>query len=212
MFFSDNLGSQMAVKEATRTELSICEFCIWARAVEAAATMPMPPLVEKIRSRTAASLLQCLTVEEVVTVAEHFFWTLVIEFKSPVRFRLTEAMVKTGAKEPNPCFYIEIGVFFRYLDRNSQGSGAGGGGAGGSIYLRGLEINVNDGRVTAFGGRGGCGALGFGGDGGSGRIRIDFDKFTGKTEPSPANTKSYLKTFHVLCILQLSLLREVLFV
>ncbi|XP_065840055.1 uncharacterized protein [Oscarella lobularis] len=88
-----------------------------------------------------------------------------------------------------------------YLDRNSQGSGAGGGGAGGSIYLRGLEINVNDGRVTAFGGRGGCGALGFGGDGGSGRIRIDFDKFTGKTEPSPANTKSYLKTFHDLATL-----------
>ena len=98
MFFSDNLG---AVKEASRTEVIICEFCIWARAVEVAAT----PLVE-IWARTAVMPpLERFTVEKAATVAEHFVWTLLIEFKSPVKFRLTEAMVKTGAKEPYPCFF-----------------------------------------------------------------------------------------------------------
>ena len=80
-----------------------------------------------------------------------------------------------------------------------ESGGGGGGGAGGSIYLRGSDINVNDGRIMALGGRGGCGALRrCGGDGGLGRIRIDSDKFTGKTEPSPAFERQYLKTFNVL--------------
>ncbi|XP_065840054.1 uncharacterized protein [Oscarella lobularis] len=90
-----------------------------------------------------------------------------------------------------------------YLDRKLQESGGGGGGgAGGSIYLRGSDINVNDGRIMALGGRGGCGALRrCGGDGGLGRIRIDSDKFTGKTEPSPAFERQYLKTFNDLATL-----------
>ncbi|XP_065840044.1 uncharacterized protein [Oscarella lobularis] len=76
----------------------------------------------------------------------------------------------------------------------------GGGGAGGSIYLRGLEVLVNDSRVTAFGGQGGCGTFGCGGNGGSGRIRIDADVFTGETMPSPESVP-YRKTFNDLATL-----------
>ena len=58
---------------------------------------------------------------------------------------------------------------------------------------------VNDSRVTAFGGQGGCGTFGCGGNGGSGRIRIDADVFTGETMPSPESVP-YRKTFNVLVI------------
>ena len=74
----------------------------------------------------------------------------------------------------------------------------GGGGAGGSIYLRGLEVFADDRRVTALGGRAGCGRFGCGGNGGFGRIRIDAGVFNGITVPKAEYVKPYEKTFNVL--------------
>jgi hypothetical protein len=64
-------------------------------------------------------------------------------------------------------------------------SGPGGGGAGGSIFLRGLVVDIGTNRVTAAGGRGGYGSTGCGGDGGMGRIRIDSHILNGNTNPAP---------------------------
>ncbi|XP_065840047.1 uncharacterized protein [Oscarella lobularis] len=77
----------------------------------------------------------------------------------------------------------------------------GGGGAGGSIYLRGLEVFADDRRVTALGGRAGCGRFGCGGNGGFGRIRIDAGVFNGITVPKAEYVKPYEKTFNDLATL-----------
>ena len=79
-------------------------------------------------------------------------------------------------------------------------SGPGGGGAGGSIFLRGLVVDIGIIPVTATPGRGGYGSTGCGGDGGMGRIRIDSHILNGNTNPPPVKVvinNTFNVTLHV---------------
>ncbi|MBT4165891.1 hypothetical protein HOE04_02525 [archaeon] len=64
------------------------------------------------------------------------------------------------------------------------GSGGSGGGAGGTVWLRALNITINN--VSALGKLGGVASDDTGGAGGDGRIRLDFITFTGNS-PDPVS-------------------------
>jgi len=79
----------------------------------------------------------------------------------------------------------------------TYGAGAGGG-SGGSIFLQATKL-INEGKISAMGGKKGLkgttsvytGICGDGGDGGEGRIRLDYRSLTGDgtCQPSPGYVK-----------------------
>jgi hypothetical protein len=60
-----------------------------------------------------------------------------------------------------------------------------GGGAGGSVYLVAADFELAPGAIRALGGLGYADVIRPGGDGGEGRVRIDFERISGETAPSP---------------------------
>jgi hypothetical protein len=71
--------------------------------------------------------------------------------------------------------------------RTEEGSGGGGGGAGGSIVIQSQDISIGSGNIIATGGGGGSttgNAAGSGGSGSVGKIRIDYGKIVGTSNPA----------------------------